>query len=92
MRRNFGFHLQKAPNSKSCGFKSSEYGGQSAGVQNFANNCWVALVVWTGAKFAERHIFHQNTSSALRDHMLSLKLLVDVSINMCASENWPSAA
>ncbi len=48
---------------KSGNFKPGNYGGQSAGVQNSANNCWAVLAVWSGAKSAERRIFHQDTSS-----------------------------
>ncbi len=39
--------------------KSSEYGGQSAGVQNSANSHWAVLAVLTGVKSAER----QDTTS-----------------------------
>jgi hypothetical protein len=71
-------------------FKSSEYGNQSTGVQNSVKNCCVALAVWAWAKSAERHIFHQDTSCGPRGLMLSLKLLVDVGVDMSTGRTWPS--
>ncbi len=72
---------------KFSGFRSGEYGGQSAGVQIFTNNCWVVLAVWASTKSAK--IFHQDASSGPRgpDHMLSQKLLVDISIDPFAGRN-----
>ncbi len=49
VRLRLDFCLQNAPDRDSSGFKSGKYSGQSARVQNSANNCWVVLVVWTGA-------------------------------------------
>jgi hypothetical protein len=71
---------------KSSGFKSDKYGGQSTGVWNSANNCWLVLVVWKGAKVTERLLFVRLSPLDPGDHMLSQKLLVDVGADTLASK------
>jgi hypothetical protein len=64
-----------SPIEKSSEFKSGEYGIQHARVQNSANNCWVVLAVWIGAKSTDRCIFYQDTSSGpRRPHAVSKAL------------------
>jgi hypothetical protein len=62
---------------------------QSKGVQNSANSCWVVLAAWAGAELVDRHSSHQDISFHQGDHMLSQKLLVDVSLDMFTGKNQP---
>jgi hypothetical protein len=75
--------------SKCSGFEFSEYGSQSARNWNSANSRWVVFAVLNLQKDAfSVRIF----PSAPEDHILSQKLLRDVSVCMFATENRPSAA
>ncbi len=62
-------------------FKSGKYGGQSARVQNSAKSCWVGLACGQALNLPKDIFSVRICPIGPGDHMLSEKLLVDISID-----------
>ncbi len=56
VRHCLNFGLQNTQGREIQQVQASEYGSQSAGVQNSAKNCWGVLAVFAGAKSTGRCI------------------------------------
>jgi hypothetical protein len=72
-------------------FKSAGYGGKSARNQNFASKLGWILRCRSAFNLPKDVFSIRIHSSALGDHPLSQKLLVDVGVDMLA-KNWSLAA
>jgi hypothetical protein len=77
---------------KSSRVMTGKYGGQSTGNRNSANNLWVVFVVYAGADSAKDIFSFRIRPLAPGDHILSQKLLVDVSVYTFGGENQPTVA
>jgi hypothetical protein len=72
---------------KSIEFKSGEYGGQSAGIQNSANSPLGGFDSIGQRRIRQKpYLLSAYVPLDPADHMLSQKLLVDVGVNMFACE------
>jgi hypothetical protein len=82
-------HLDSLQIEKSCGFKSGNYGGRSARIQNYTSNSWVVWLCWPALNPPPQkaYFLHQDTSLDPGHHTLPQRLLVIVGIETLASGN-----